>query len=263
MNIQKQFNRAATQYDYYSIIQKKMAEELLLLAKEDACSYASILDVGCGTGLLTEVFHYAFPHAHISAIDIAENMLRLARKKLALPNILFSLQDVESTNWDHHTIYDIIISNAVFQWLEQPHKTIECLAKQLHPGGQILASTFGPETFQELASVFQEVEQEMKLPTYSHHLPMKDANEWSLIFKNAGIPKTTVIEKKVQLPYKDCREFLQAVKAIGASSSQSKHSLATQKRVLTEVIDRYNSRYRLNSGVYCTYHLYYLQGRKN
>jgi len=42
----------------------------------------SIIDLGCGTGTVAQKIKNAFPNAKISCLDLAENMIELAQKKL-------------------------------------------------------------------------------------------------------------------------------------------------------------------------------------
>jgi len=42
----------------------------------------NVIDLGCGTGTVAQKIKSAFPNAKISCLDVAENMIRLAQKKL-------------------------------------------------------------------------------------------------------------------------------------------------------------------------------------
>lgn len=264
--VQKQFNRAARQYDNHSVVQNTMARELLLFVPKeaymDSSMYSSILDVGCGTGILTKAIYDTFPNARITAIDMSEKMLYLAQKKLPHPNISFTLQDVESAKDTSTDDYDLIFSNAVFQWFKEPQHTLSSLTNRLNKNGHLLAATFGPETFCELTSLFIEVEKDLNIASQTHHLPMKTAQEWSHILANASLHDIEIRENKEKVYYPNCRQFLHAVKGVGANYSQSCHPLTVQKKVLQEVMHRYDERYGFNGSSYATYHILYLKGKK-
>ena len=56
----------------------------------------SVLDLACGTGILTEKISDKLPQAKIIAVDITQSYLEIARKKLVFKtNILFVNQDAE------------------------------------------------------------------------------------------------------------------------------------------------------------------------
>ena len=62
---------------------KKMAHSLLSILKERYSETASIriLELGCGTGYVTEQLSKLFPKAHITAVDFAESMIAIAQTR--------------------------------------------------------------------------------------------------------------------------------------------------------------------------------------
>ena len=62
---------------------KKMAHSLLstLDRRYSANSSIRILELGCGTGYVTEQLSNLFPKAHITAIDFAESMIAVAKTR--------------------------------------------------------------------------------------------------------------------------------------------------------------------------------------
>ncbi len=59
-------------------------------SRYSANSSIRILELGCGTGYVTEQLSNLFPKAHITAIDFAESMIEVAktRKKCGKCNVL-------------------------------------------------------------------------------------------------------------------------------------------------------------------------------
>lgn len=69
-----------------------------------------VLDLGCGTGNITMKVLERFPNAHVTCLDISENMLGLAKRKLAsYDSIEYVLGDF--TIIDIIDSYDVIISS--------------------------------------------------------------------------------------------------------------------------------------------------------
>jgi malonyl-CoA O-methyltransferase len=260
--IKEKFNQAAETYHKYACIQKKMATELLQLTKKNSnIDPHQILDIGCGTGIATKLLQEYYPSAFISAMDVAPNMLLAAQKYLSSPKITFFLEDVESCNWKNYPQYDLMLSNAVFQWFRKPEATIFKLASKLQSNARLFVSTFGPSTFCELQSLFPKVEEQMGIPSYSHHLRMKEASFWQQLFIEANFLDVKVIEKKEKVFYPNCLTFLRAIKAIGASFSGSNHPLIVQKKLLQKVMKEYDASYTNGDHVYATYHVIYISGK--
>ena len=109
--IKHNFSRHATRYDRYCRIQEWAATELL--RDPSLGSFSRILDIGCGTGNLTQRLRERYPAAHIQAIDLCPNMLTLAREKSAGLGIDFRVGDAEIG--DLGGPYDLIDSNAALQ----------------------------------------------------------------------------------------------------------------------------------------------------
>lgn len=161
--LQKRFNVAAVSYDQYANVQKKMAHSLLstLDRRYSANSSIRILELGCGTGYVTEQLSNLFPKAHITAIDFAESMIAVAKTRQNVKNVMFYCEDIERLQLEE--TYDVIISNATFQWLNDLKQVIRNLFHHLSIDGILLFSTFGQETFQELHTSFQRAKEEKNI----------------------------------------------------------------------------------------------------
>ena len=128
------FSKNASNYDEYAHIQKKMSDiliEFLLQSNKDATKIKNILEIGCGTGYLTRALTELFPSAHITAVDIAPGMITEIKPKLKNNSVDFICGDIEEM--DLNTTYDIIISNATFQWFNYMPITIKKLYTALNP----------------------------------------------------------------------------------------------------------------------------------
>ncbi len=144
----RNFSRCAHLYDKYADIQKEAARRLLETIHKD--SFAKILEVGCGTGNYTRLLQDKFPKAKLTALDISGKMIEVARQKLKPENIEFIVKDAETVVLKGK--FDLITSNACFQWLDDPVGAIAKYKGLLEPSGVISFSVFGPLTYLELNS---------------------------------------------------------------------------------------------------------------
>ena len=77
--IRKAFSDAAVQYDVLTGLHKEIGRELIHKVKERECQ--RILDVGMGTGWLTNRLTYFFPESNVVGIDFASGMIEMAKQK--------------------------------------------------------------------------------------------------------------------------------------------------------------------------------------
>jgi len=112
MSVVSSFNHAAHSYDTTADIQAIVAEALL--ARIGYLSPRSILDIGCGTGLLTALALKRWPDAAITAVDAAPAMLDVARAKL--PSVRFLQGDAAHLPLTEK--FDLVLSSMVLHWLK-------------------------------------------------------------------------------------------------------------------------------------------------
>lgn len=156
--IQKRFAKNLDTYNDNAKIQKRMAERLLSFL--DKKEFSSILEIGCGTGFLTSLLNDDFKFEKYIANDIVPDCEKYIKE--INPNIDFIADDIELAVKNSDKKYDLIISNAAFQWVENLESFINLLVSKLNKGGNLLFSTFGPENFREVNFVLGKT-----LPYYS------------------------------------------------------------------------------------------------
>lgn len=91
------------------------------------------IDLGCGPGNSTQVLLERFAGASVSGLDSSRNMVEAARKRL--PDVRFDLEDVET--WDGPGAFDVILANAVFQWVGDHQRLFPRLMAHVAPGGAL------------------------------------------------------------------------------------------------------------------------------
>jgi 2-polyprenyl-3-methyl-5-hydroxy-6-metoxy-1,4-benzoquinol methylase len=99
-----------------------------------------ILELGCGPGNVTRRIKQQLSQAQITAIDLAENMIALARKNV--PDVDFRVMDVRSINQFTGT-YDAVVAAFVLPFLsyEDGECLIRSICKLLNTEGVLYLST--------------------------------------------------------------------------------------------------------------------------
>jgi trans-aconitate 2-methyltransferase len=110
-----------------------------------------VLDVGCGTGRLTEKLAERLPRGYVVAIDQSENMLRTAREHLranADRRVAFARADAAALPFA--SIADAIFSTATFHWVLDHDRLFGSLFAALKPGGRLVAQCGGGANLERL-----------------------------------------------------------------------------------------------------------------
>lgn len=149
--IKKNFSKYALTYDKYAFVQHETAKKLARMLPENA---RNILDIGCGTGIFTKLIKDKYQSPNILALDLSPQMISVAKKKLG-NKVMFVSGDAEEI--DIPVKFDLIASNATFQWFRKMDSTLAKYKKLLEKKGSIIFSTFGPLTYHELSRTLKEV----------------------------------------------------------------------------------------------------------
>lgn len=144
--IQSRFSKSLSSYNDNAIVQKKMAEKLI--TKLGKYSYNNILEIGCGTGFLTELAVKNLDYKKYTAVDI------VAECEQYISNIDSSIEfiatDIEKFLQNNHEKYDLILSNASLQWVENFTDFSKILLSHLSEDGELNISLFGNKNFKEI-----------------------------------------------------------------------------------------------------------------
>ena len=97
----------------------------------------NILDLGCGTGHLTD--QIAQKGAKVVGLDHSAEMLEQARS--AYPGLQFLQGDARDFTFAEP--FDAIFSNAVLHWIRPPEAVIRCVRDALRRGGRFVAEFGG------------------------------------------------------------------------------------------------------------------------
>jgi malonyl-CoA O-methyltransferase len=256
-SIAETFSRAAEKYHEHAEIQKKVANGLVssLLPWKNTLPQGPILEVGCGTGFLSEQLIKEFPDREVILTDISDGMLqfcssRLKKEGLVSDTINFQSLDVNTIS-DETEKYSLIISNFVAQWFSDTAIGLEKLSKQLKPGGLLLCTFPGNHSFNEWYSNCLE----LGLPFTANPLP--DVEE--VVIKLSMNPlQIDYYENDLFQEFDNSMEFFKHLKEIGVRKSKTgKQLTAKQLKLLTNFWDE-----KVSNEVKIKWHVVYLAAKK-
>ncbi len=231
------FSKYATSYDRHAQLQKSMAERLAAFLPEPLPE--NILEIGCGTGMFTRHL-LARQVKNLLLNDIAPAMIKNLKSRNEVPaNTQTILGNAETLDFPK---VNMIVANAVFQWFQNPVATIKRLASFLDTGGQLVFSTFGPETLKE----FREA------GGFKSPITMHSFSHWETILREAGL---RIIESNSEIRkvfFTDALTLTKNLQQIGAAPMRS-----ASTGELKKLIRQYDKTYTTAQGVYSTWELYY------
>lgn len=137
--VQRQFDRSASVYDNLAGMQEEMAIQLLDNIPPDVLGKASsIVDLGCGTGVVLQHLQKRIKHTDLYALDLAEGMLQQA--KLTEPSVCYQQGDMVALPYADNS-FDVVLSNASLQWCDLNNALAE-IVRVSKPGAGVYFSTF-------------------------------------------------------------------------------------------------------------------------
>ena len=96
------------------------------------------LDVGCGTGALTQtILQFTAPRA-VKGLDSAEGYLAFVRSKIPDPLAAFQLGDAQALPVDTAAC-DAVVSGFLLNFVPQPGQAVKEMARSARPGGCVAA----------------------------------------------------------------------------------------------------------------------------
>jgi trans-aconitate 2-methyltransferase len=91
----------------------------------------SVIDLGCGPGNSTELLAARFPDAAVHGIDSSSDMIAAASRRL--PQVRFTIAGIQE--WNDPGPFDVILANAVLQWVPNHATLLPALMAKLATGG--------------------------------------------------------------------------------------------------------------------------------
>jgi trans-aconitate 2-methyltransferase len=143
----------ARTYDQSSAPQQAWASEVLARL-EGIAQDATAMDVGCGTGRVTEALLALVPRGRVLAMDASADMVALARRRLG-DRAQVWCQDVLDLYLDEPV--DAIVSTATFHWVTDHDRLWARLARALRPGGALEVQCGGEGNIDGVREVIEAV----------------------------------------------------------------------------------------------------------
>jgi malonyl-CoA O-methyltransferase len=189
-----------------------MAQKLMqLLPETESCE--NILELGCGSGNLSDLLLRRFPQSQIILTDISSEMLSQCQQHVAIQDfhgeISWETADAQSPLPFRNC--QLICSNALLQWIENPEAHFHYVKESLRPGGKYLFSGLSHKNFPELNQILRM--EPFSFDTFTGH------SESDIVgfLRKTGFTNIVFAEERKPAYYPSFNAFLRLLKEGGAS----------------------------------------------
>lgn len=207
------FERAVKSYDDAAFLQREVGQRLLERLELIRMQPQQVVDLGCGTGKITQALLKKYRKAHITGLDLALGMVQKTRSQGSwLRPVSGVCADVAQLPLRTSSV-DMLLSNLMLQWCNDLPAVCAELARTLRPEGLLLFSTLGPDTLKELRASWGQVD------GYSHTSRFIDMHDVGDALLQAGFRDPVVDMEVITLTYREVKDLLRDLKGIGANNA--------------------------------------------
>ncbi|MCB9016992.1 MAG: malonyl-ACP O-methyltransferase BioC [Paludibacteraceae bacterium] len=143
------FAKSRGSYEQAASTQRYMAEALVKMLPAQAPG--SVLEIGCGTGLLTRALLRVCSPSVLHLNDISSGFESGFRSLDHIPGLRCLCGDAEHYPWPCR--YDWVVSSSVFQWFADFSAFVDRIVRYQNRDGVLAFGTFGPENMREIRAV--------------------------------------------------------------------------------------------------------------
>lgn len=134
----KEFDKAAGKFDdndpsVYNLCRKDYPD---VLAEVRKGSFLTLLDAGCGTGAMLQLFQKDLPGKRYTGLDLSKKMIEVAKKK-QMYGVELVVGDCEALPFDDNS-FDVITCSMSFHHYPNPDKFFQNIHRVLKPNGRFI-----------------------------------------------------------------------------------------------------------------------------
>lgn len=231
------YNAAARDYadaspDYWEFCAQRTVDNLQLPPG------ATVIDVACGYGPATlRSAEQVGPTGHVTGVDVAEEMLAIARGDAAprgLENVSLELGSMDNLTYPTES-FDAVLCVLGLFFADDIQATARSLWQLVKPGGKLAVTTLGPEFFSPMFQVFLDAARKER-PDLDLTIPWKrteNPEQLREIFLAAGAKDAFVVSDDTILPLPSPQEWWRIVRGTGIRRIMMELEPAAAERVRT------------------------------
>jgi len=258
--IRSNFSSHAGEYDRYALVQQRVVSRLLELLDGRTVPTGPCLEIGTGTGRLSQELMRRHPSLRPVLSDLAHGMTRHAAGRL--PALAAVDADAAQLPFVADS-FELLYSSSVYQWIEDLAGAFAEARRVLRPGGVLLLALFGEKSLQELKSAHRQAMREAGRGQASHVQNFPTAHDVGKALQGAGFGVDQLLVEEEWEVYPDVLELLRSLKRIGAGNASTRRPPGLASRaVMQRMFELYRHRYAAAEGVRATWQVIYVVARR-
>ena len=168
MTTQESYNNWASQYDT-NINNTRDLEGKALRNVLREIPFKSCLEIGCGTGKNTVWF--AGKNIQLTSIDLSEEMMALARRKINDEKVEFIQADITGSWTFTNKLYDLVSFSLVLEHIKDLDHIFKETAQSLRQGGYVYIGELHPfKQYTGSKARFETTEGIQVVECFTHHM---------------------------------------------------------------------------------------------
>ena len=212
-HIRRRFERAAATFDESDFVHAATRDGLLTRLEPLLVDTKTVIDLGAATGAANRALEKRFKGAKVIAVDFAHHMLKNARgKKSWLSKASFVQADARALPFPNASA-DVIFSNLLLPWIDDPTPVFSEVARVLRKGGVFAFATLGPDSLQEIRRAWSQVDDDAHVNQF---LDMHNLGDGLV---NAGLRDPVLDVDRLLVSYKTSNSLFADLTAVGARNS--------------------------------------------
>jgi ubiquinone/menaquinone biosynthesis C-methylase UbiE len=225
------WDRASSYYESFWQDQLRPAQNLLLeLAALQQGE--SVLDVACGTGLVSfQAVRKLGPAGNLLGTDISGKMVDIATSIALLKKekrTQFEWMDAEDLELENNS-FDAALCSLGLMYMPDPRKALVEMRRVLKPGGRVVAAVWGPREQCGWSEILDIVDQHVSSEVCPMFFNLGKPHMLELHFKAAGLKHISIRRIRTVLYYEDDQQALGAA-FVGGPVALAYHNFSEETK---------------------------------
>jgi ubiquinone/menaquinone biosynthesis C-methylase UbiE len=169
----------------------------------------TVLDVGCGTGILTQAIAAVTRSSEIAGVDPSPSFVEYARTRFADPRIRFDVGNALALPYSNAT-FDKCLALLVINLIAQPEKAVSEMLRVTRPGGSVAVCHWDAGGGMEMHHIFWEEASKLDPaaePRRETHRPYSRQGQLKTLWEATGFEGVEETGLKIDLDFASFDDF--------------------------------------------------------
>lgn len=212
-HIRRRFERAAHSFDSADFVHAVTRDGLLSRLQGLLIEAKTVVDLGAATGTAGRALEKRFKGARVIAVDLAAEMLKKGRaKKSWLAKASFAQASADQLPFANESV-DVIFSNLMLPWIDDPTPVFSEVARVLRKGGLFAFATFGPDSLQEINRAWAGIDDAMHVNRFPDMHDLGDG------LVNAGLQDPVLDVDRLTVNYRNSDDLFKDLTSVGGRNT--------------------------------------------